>query len=141
MTELTKRVALSQQHVDELAVRAHVSGYVVAPHLRDMMGAYLPRGSEIAHIAQTNELIAYADVPQGDADALFGKEGPQGAKLRPDARVEVRLIGDPSQAIGKELVHDARPIPGAQFYARDQMYITSNVIFRITPVNSTCCYV
>jgi len=121
VTELTKRVAISRQHVDELTVRAHVSGYVVAPRLHEMIGQYLSRGTEIAQIAQTNELIAYADVPQGDANALFGKEGPEGGMLRPDARVEVRLIGDPTQAIGKGLVHDARPIPGAQSHARDAM--------------------
>jgi putative peptide zinc metalloprotease protein len=41
--------------------------------------------------------------------------------LRSDAHVEVRLIGDPSQAIGKGLVRDARPIPAAQSHARDPL--------------------
>jgi putative peptide zinc metalloprotease protein len=121
ISELEKRVATAQQHVNDLTVKAHISGYVVAPRLRDLIGEYLPRGSEVAQIAQTNELIAYADVPQGDANALFGNQGAEGAILRPDARVEVRMIGDPSQPITKELIHSAWPILAAQFKTRDPL--------------------
>jgi putative peptide zinc metalloprotease protein len=121
VAELEKRVQTARQHVNDLAVKAHISGYVVAPRLRDIMGEYLPRGTEIAQIAQTNELIAYADVPQGDANALFGSQGAEGAVLRPDARVEVRMVGDPSQPIGKDLIHRAWPILAAQSRARDPL--------------------
>ena len=67
-------------------------------------------GTEVAQVARMNELIAYVTVPQTDADALFGSPDPN-SKLRPDAKVELRLIGDPSQRISSDMVHDARAIP------------------------------
>jgi putative peptide zinc metalloprotease protein len=119
ISALTEELKMFQSRVDDMQIRAPIDGYVVAPQLHELIGQYVSRGTEVAMVAQTNELTAYAAVPQKDANALFGSS--KLGKLRPDASVEVRLVGDPSDPIGNSLILNARAIPAGQNTARDPM--------------------
>jgi putative peptide zinc metalloprotease protein len=57
----------------ELTIRAPLSGVLVAPHLRDMQGAYLSRGVEIGTVAAMDSLIIRATVDQENAQLLHEK--------------------------------------------------------------------
>lgn len=117
--ELNTDLAHLQTRLDSLTVRAGIDGYVVAPHLHELPGQRLPRGAEVAQIAQTDQLIAYAVIPQTDSNALFERPNGQTSTLRRDASVELRLSGDTSQSIGPGLIQGTLAVPGAQSHARD----------------------
>ena len=50
----------------ELTITAPITGTLVAPHLADMAGSYLPRGTEIGTVASTESLVIRAITDQDD---------------------------------------------------------------------------
>jgi putative peptide zinc metalloprotease protein len=73
------------KHKDEQTIRAPFDGYLISPHLSDMQGKWLPRGEEIATVAQMDRLKVDAYLSQREAEL---------AVAEPRATAEVRLTGD-----------------------------------------------
>ena len=55
-----------RRRLEKLTVRATMDGEVIAPLLNEKLGMYLPRGSEIATLAQTNTVLVRANIDQRD---------------------------------------------------------------------------
>jgi putative peptide zinc metalloprotease protein len=100
---LKKKLADAERRQNELTVRAPFDGKLIAPHLRELPGRYLPRGVEVAQVASTDKLVIKALVDQSDA------------QLRAMANakdVEVRFVG---ALADKPLVtQTAVLVPGSQ---------------------------
>jgi putative peptide zinc metalloprotease protein len=74
------------RHKDEQTIRAPIDGYLVAPKLADDVGRWLPRGEEVATVAQLQNL---------EIDGVLDQREGQLAINQPDAHAELRLSGDP----------------------------------------------
>ena len=79
-----------QRHKDEQTIRAPIDGYLIAPKLAEAAGRWLPRGEELATVAQMANLEIDADLDQRDAELALAE---------PKARAEVRLTGDPATTL------------------------------------------
>jgi putative peptide zinc metalloprotease protein len=100
---LKKKLADAERRQNELTLRAPFDGRLIAPHLRELPGRYLPRGVEIAQVATPDKLVIKALVDQTDAQL----------KALPNAKdVEVRFVG----ALADEplVTQKAMLVPGAQ---------------------------
>src|SRR5205085_3605142 len=79
---------------NELTIRAPFDGVVIGPQLADIQGAYLPRGQEIATVADTATLRIRANIEQKDAQlAIVGNADNAQARLMA-LRPQVRLPSD-----------------------------------------------
>lgn len=98
-----KKLADAERRQGELTLRAPFDGKLVAPHLRELPGRYLPRGVEIGLVASTDKLVIKALVDQSDAQL----------KAMANAKdVEVRFVG----ALADEplVTQSAVLVPGSQ---------------------------
>jgi putative peptide zinc metalloprotease protein len=86
-----------------LMVRARLDGIWVVPHLEEMTGRWLPRGSSIGLLINPARFEFSATVLQEEADRLL---------IHSHASAEVRLFG---QAENKLVVNQLRVIPGEQY--------------------------
>ncbi len=59
-------LADAQRRQRELTVLAPLTGTLVAPHLADMAGTFIPRGTEIASVASMDSLVIRAVTDQDD---------------------------------------------------------------------------
>ncbi|HZZ44945.1 MAG TPA: PqqD family peptide modification chaperone [Tepidisphaeraceae bacterium] len=74
----------SLRKYSDLTLRAPIDGRLIAPHLRELPGRYLPRGVEVGLVASSDRLVIKALVDQSDAQL----------KAMPNAKdVQVRFIG------------------------------------------------
>ena len=60
------QLADARRRQRELTITAPISGTLVAPHLADMDGSYLPRGTEIGTVASMDSLVVRAVTDQDD---------------------------------------------------------------------------
>jgi putative peptide zinc metalloprotease protein len=100
---LKKKLNDALRRQNELTLRAPLDGKLIAPHLRELPGRYLPRGVEVGLVAETDKLVIKAIVDQSDAQL----------KTLPNAKdVEVRFVG---ALADKPLVtQSAVLVPGSQ---------------------------
>lgn len=100
---LKEKLADSLRKKNELTLRAPLNGQLIAPHLQELPGRYLPRGVEIGQVASADHLVIKAVVDQTDAQL----------KALPNAKdVEVRFVG---ALADKPLVTEsAILVPGSQ---------------------------
>lgn len=68
-----------------LTLRAPISGELIAPRLRERLGAFLPRGAEVAKIARREELTVRVALEQRDVEPVMAQER---------QHAEVRMAGD-----------------------------------------------
>jgi putative peptide zinc metalloprotease protein len=72
-----------QQKIDDLNVRARVSGTLVLPHEQDLLGSFVRQGSTLGYVLDANRFTVRAVIPEYDV-----------ALVRSYARsVEVRVAG------------------------------------------------
>jgi putative peptide zinc metalloprotease protein len=109
------RRAVLQDRLDSLTVRAPIEGELVAPHLRDLAGKYIPRAQELAMVQRRDKLAARVVLKQDDVEPVV-------AQKDPEARTEVRMAGDIGTFLKaesvKRLPHTSEylpsPAPGVQ---------------------------
>jgi putative peptide zinc metalloprotease protein len=76
----------------EMTIRAPLAGVLIAPHLRDMQGAFLSKGMEIGTVAALDSLVIRATVDQEDALLLLEKNDQLiAAHAEPDGPIQVLL--------------------------------------------------
>jgi putative peptide zinc metalloprotease protein len=86
----------------KLVITARHDGVWVAPGIEEYVGRWMPRGSDLGLLVNSDGFEFAATVMQDDVDALFAQKLP---------RAEVQLYGD----VGAKLkVGECRVIPGAQ---------------------------
>jgi putative peptide zinc metalloprotease protein len=94
LKELTDREA-------KLTIRAPFNGTFISPHLRDMMGAYLKRGQEVATVSTPELLEARAVIDQQDSHYIGEYFVKRARELGPndrDDRTKIRLAGAISES-------------------------------------------
>jgi putative peptide zinc metalloprotease protein len=86
----------ARQKLDSLTVRAPIAGVLVAPKLSEMIGAFVPRGQEIATVADMDSLVIRTALNQEDAELVDrSAERLRGAQPgAADDPVLVRFAGD-----------------------------------------------
>jgi putative peptide zinc metalloprotease protein len=92
-----------EEDKSNLVVRARVSGWWTLPRPEEMPGRWLPKGSALGLIINTNAFEFSATVRQEELDRLFGRLHQQ---------AEVRLFGQGGLNLQ---LRDLRIIPGAQY--------------------------
>jgi putative peptide zinc metalloprotease protein len=93
------KLSTDAQH---LVLTARHEGAWVAPGIEDYVGRWLPRGSALGLLVNSNAFEFTATVLQEDVDAVFAQR---------IARADVRLYGDVATSLP---VRDWRVIPGGQ---------------------------
>jgi len=86
---------LHKLEIDEqnLIVRARQDGILVAPHLDDLIGRWLTRGTPMGLLINSNAFEFTATVKQDDADALFAQRTPLASiRLKGQAGQEIPAI-------------------------------------------------
>jgi putative peptide zinc metalloprotease protein len=86
---------LHKLEIDEqnLIVRARQDGILIAPHLDDLIGRWLTRGTPIGLLINSNAFEFTATVKQDDADALFAQRTPLASiRLKGQAGQEIPAI-------------------------------------------------
>jgi putative peptide zinc metalloprotease protein len=68
-----KKLADALKHKAELTITAPLAGELIAPKLREMMGTFLPRGTEVGTVAALDKLVIRAIVDQNDAQLVEAK--------------------------------------------------------------------
>jgi len=58
---------------NELTIKAPIDGLLIAPQLRDLQGQFVPRGTQLATVAQFDRLLIRANIEQRDAELLLDK--------------------------------------------------------------------
>jgi putative peptide zinc metalloprotease protein len=90
-----------QQKIDELNIRARVSGTLVLPHEQDLAGAFVRQGSTLGYVLDANHFSVRAVIPEYDV-----------ALVRSRARsIDVRVAGHQT-SIPATLMRD---IPAATY--------------------------
>jgi putative peptide zinc metalloprotease protein len=106
----TERMAVLQQRLANLTVRAPIEGELVSPHLKDLLGKYLPRAQELAMVQRRDKLAARVVLKQDDVE-------PVEAQADPEARTEVRMASDIGTFLKaesvKRLPHSSQYLPSA----------------------------
>jgi putative peptide zinc metalloprotease protein len=64
--ETRHELADARRRQAELTITAPITGTLVAPHLADMAGSYLPRGTEVASVESMDSLVIRAVTDQDD---------------------------------------------------------------------------
>jgi putative peptide zinc metalloprotease protein len=64
--ELTAQGRALQEKMTQLTVLSPIAGTVVTPRIHDLLGAYLPSGSEVMEIANTSQLQAVIYISEPD---------------------------------------------------------------------------
>jgi putative peptide zinc metalloprotease protein len=92
----------ARRRLSELTITAPIAGTLVAPHLSEMAGSFLPRGTEVATIATIDSLVVRAVTDQEDHQLV--------------AEQAIELLATPASASGPTQVCFAgdiqRPVPG-----------------------------
>ena len=78
-----------QQRLDSQTIRAPIDGILISPNIDQLAGVYLPRGQQVAVVANTHNLLIKVDVDQRDAELPFF------AQERKSLAVEFRVAGAP----------------------------------------------
>jgi len=66
LAETRHELADARRRLGELTIVAPITGTLVAPHLSDMAGSYLPRGTEVASVESMDSLVVRAVTDQDD---------------------------------------------------------------------------
>jgi putative peptide zinc metalloprotease protein len=111
--EVGERLKTLTERKNRLTVRAPIDGELVAPHMRDLDGKFLPKNQELALVQRREKLTARVLLKQEDVEPVI-KQSLE-ASADPDAprRVEVRMVGDVATFLGVESV---KKVPAAQDY-------------------------
>jgi putative peptide zinc metalloprotease protein len=89
--ESTQRsLAMLEEKIADLTIKAPFDGYMVAPDLRNTVGRYAERGAELATIATNNSLLIKANIEQNDSVQAL-------AAIKD--LTEVRLVGQPETVL------------------------------------------
>jgi putative peptide zinc metalloprotease protein len=75
----------AEEKLAKLTLYAPISGELVAPRLRDMPGMHLPKGTEVATVANVDRLLVRVALEQRDAEPVLKQVDPH---------TEVRMAGD-----------------------------------------------
>lgn len=110
---LIGRLATLNKRKDSLTIRAPIEGELVAPHLRDLPGRFIPRNQELAMIQRRDKLSARVVLSQEDIEPVIQQN--LAAVTDPDApvRTEVRMASDINAFLPAESV---RLLPAASEY-------------------------
>lgn len=100
ISEVRENLALAQERLDELIVRAPGSGVFVVPYDADMPGRFVRQGELIGYILDNDEFLVRAVIPQ-HAIALVREQ---------TENVELRIAGSVSRVIDSAI---ERQVPGA----------------------------
>ncbi len=79
-------LADARRRKSELTIVAPITGTLVAPHLADMAGSYLPRGTEVGNVALMDSLVIRAVTDQDDHELV--------------AEQAIYLLASPAEANG-----------------------------------------
>jgi putative peptide zinc metalloprotease protein len=110
----------AQRQMDELTIRAPLTGTLIAPEIHQLRGRFIPPGQEIGMVATMDRLLIRAALDQRDvqlASKLIGPDGklqrfvnPGGHSDRPVTAI--RLAGDTNNVIrcdDAQLIKSALP--------------------------------
>jgi putative peptide zinc metalloprotease protein len=97
-----ERSAKLKADLERLTLRARHDGVWIAPGIRDYLGRYLSRGSNLGLLVNPGSFEFVATVLQEDADAVFSRQLPT---------AEVRLAGDVAERLR---VNGWQVVPGEQ---------------------------
>ncbi len=89
---------------NEMTLRAPIDGKLIAPELHNLKQQFVPRGTQVATVAQFDQLLVRANVEQRDAQLLLGPaalkqlvassdDTTQPAAAEVDSGVQIRLAG------------------------------------------------
>jgi len=70
-------LAVNLRHKEELTVRAPIDGYLVAPDLTHLIGKFMPEGTEICTVQETDTLEIAGSVEQGDVQLISHADSPK----------------------------------------------------------------
>jgi putative peptide zinc metalloprotease protein len=112
LAKINEQLENATQRKEELTIRAPIAGLLVAPKLRDMMGAYLPKGQEIGTVAEIDSLVVRTIVDQEDGELVY-KQSDELHTGKPNPNIQVLFVSD-------LLARDAVPATAGQFIASAQ---------------------
>ncbi len=123
LESLTKRLERLLADKESLVISARQDGLWVAPHVKDMVGRFLPRGTSCGLIVDPAGFEFVATVPQEDVDRLFTREMP-GAEVRLKGQADVLLKTGPLHVIPAEQRN--LPSPALGWAAGGEVPISQN---------------
>jgi putative peptide zinc metalloprotease protein len=90
-----RQLKAAETHKAELTIRAPIDGTLIAPHLIDMQGAYLGRGTEIGTVAAMDSLVVRAALDQEDVELVSEQSNDLlNAKAEKDGPIQVLFVSD-----------------------------------------------
>ena len=100
LEETRHELADARRRQAELTITAPITGTLVAPHLADMAGSYLPRGTEVASVALMDSLVIRAVTDQDDHQ-LVAEQAVKLLTSPPDDKSPTRVCfaGDVQRAV------------------------------------------
>ncbi|EIJ41009.1 membrane-fusion protein [Beggiatoa alba B18LD] len=75
LQDLQHQYQEKQLQIASLTLKANQAGTIIAPDLRDLLGVYTQRGTEVLTLANPQALELKASIPQTDIDAFRAYEG------------------------------------------------------------------
>ncbi len=97
--ELRAKLAFEQEQLSKTFLRSPIAGVIVTPHIEQRVGQALPRGAELAVVADAENVTAEVAVPEADA-ALVRAGDRTALKMNP---FPTRVFRGQVQRVGAEL--------------------------------------